>query len=112
MPHGKPPKGIIKIPSTPGETKTSCEPPPLRREPMRSLEQLTPLARKVALNQELMQRFRDVMESEDEDRARAMVDEVRNFARTYDPAISYPEGATITVILMKIIRDERGEIEK
>jgi hypothetical protein len=78
---------------------------------MRSLEELTPLARKVALNQELMQRFRDVMGSEDEDRARAMVDEVRTFARTFDLAISYPEGATITVVVMKIIRDERGETE-
>jgi hypothetical protein len=51
------------------------------------------------------------MGSDDEDRARAMVDEVRNFARTFDPTITYPEGATITVILMKMTRDQRGETE-
>jgi hypothetical protein len=78
---------------------------------MRSLEELTPIARKVALNRELMQRFRDVMGSENQDRARAMVDEVRNFARTLDPTITYSEGAKITIILMEITRDQRGETE-
>ncbi|MGA2291654.1 hypothetical protein [Bradyrhizobium sp.] len=63
------------------------------------------------MNLELMRRFRDVMGSDDEDRARAMVDEVRNFARTFDPTITYPEGATISVILMKMTRDQRGETE-
>jgi hypothetical protein len=51
------------------------------------------------------------MGSEDESRARAMVDEVRDFARTFDPTITHPEGTSITVILMKITRDERGEAE-
>jgi hypothetical protein len=110
MPHDKPSKGIIRIPS-PRDPKTSDEPPRLQRVPMRSLEELTPVARKVALNLGLMRRFRDVMGSDDEDRARAMVDEVRNFARTFDPTITYPEGATVSVILMKMTRDQRGETE-
>jgi|EndMetStandDraft_5_1072996.scaffolds.fasta_scaffold298283_2 hypothetical protein len=110
MPDEEKPKGILRIPSQ-SKPKTSNEPPRLERVPMRSLEELTPVAKKVASNRDLMQKFRDAMGSEDESRARAIVDEVRDLARTFDPTITHPEGTSITVILMKITRDERGEAE-
>ncbi len=76
---------------------------------MRTLEELTPLANQVASNFELMKEFREVMGSGDEDRGREMVDEVRNFARTLDPTLTYAEGARITVVLMGIVGDQSGD---
>ena len=76
---------------------------------MRTLEELTPLATQIASNLELMKKFREVMGSGDEDRARVMVDEVRHFAQTLDPTVTYAEGARITLVLMTIIRDQSGD---
>ncbi|HLG79646.1 MAG TPA: hypothetical protein VKY22_01425 [Bradyrhizobium sp.] len=72
---------------------------------MRSIEELGPIARQISSDRELLRRFAEVMGSEDEDRARAMVDEVRRVAQALDPSISYAEGASVSLALMEIVRD-------
>jgi hypothetical protein len=108
MPSEKPPRGTIIIPG-PYKPETSHEPPPIQGEPMRTLDELRQLARQVASNVELMQKFQKVMGSGDESRGRDMVDEVRHFAQTLDPTITYVEGAKITLLLMEISRDQGGD---
>jgi|SRR5579883_102534 len=100
----RPRSRILRIPS-PGEPKTTLELPPLRRSSMRSIEELGPIARQISSDRELLRRFAEVMGSEDEDRARAMVDEVRRVAQALDPSISYAEGASVSLALMEIVRD-------
>jgi hypothetical protein len=73
---------------------------------MRTLDELRPLARQVASNVELMQRFAKVVGSGNESRGREMVDEVRHAAQSLDPTITYAEGAEIALLLMEIGRDQ------
>jgi hypothetical protein len=101
----RPQKGTLKI--TSAETpKAMRELPPIERMPFRSLEELEPVARQILLDRSLMQRFRDVMGSQNDDRCREMVDEVRRIAQTIDTSISYAEGASVTLCLMQIVRDQ------
>jgi hypothetical protein len=102
MPNDKPPKGVIKIPS-PSEPRTSGEPPPLRREPMRSIEELTPLARRISSNVELMKKFQEVRGSDNRGLGVQVIHEIWQFAQTIDPTVTYAESATVAVALMKII---------
>jgi len=46
------------------------------------------------------------MGCENSDRAREMVDEIRHIAQTIDPSISYAEGASVSICLMQIVRDQ------
>lgn len=103
MTDDKSERGILKINSLANQTRCLS----LHREvPMRSGEELDPVARQISLDRHLMQRFREVMGCGDEERARAMVDEVRLIAQTIDPSVSYAEGARVTVYLMQIAQDQ------
>jgi hypothetical protein len=97
--------GTLKISSL-DQPKAVREPPPLERVSFRSLDELNPVARQISLDHSLMQRFREVMGCENSDRAHQMVDEVRHITQTIDPTISYVEGASVTVCLMQIVRDQ------
>jgi hypothetical protein len=101
----RPQKGTLKI--TSAETpKAIRELPPIEGEPFRPLRELEPVARRILLDRSLVQRFRDVMGSQNDDRCREMVDEVRRIAQSIDPSISYPEGASVTLCLMQILREQ------
>jgi hypothetical protein len=73
-------------------------------KPMRTQEELAPLAEKVAGNAELVKRFRAVIGSDDKVRVSAMIDEVRQFAQTLDPTVSHPEGTRIALLLFEKLR--------
>ena len=74
-----------------------------RPKPMRTQEELTPIALHVATNSELMVRFRDVIGSEDMERASKLIDEVTNCAKNLDATITASEGTRIVVLLMKLV---------
>ena len=46
-----------------------------------------------------MKRFFEVRGSGNEDVMREVIDEIRNYARTLDPTISYVEGAALALML-------------
>jgi hypothetical protein len=73
------------------------------RRPMRTQEELTPIAHKLLDDAGLMQRFREMIGSEDRERARAVFDEVTHVAESIDPTITYSEGTRLVVVLMKLI---------
>lgn len=83
--------------------------PLLRPQPMRTQEELTPLALRIIENAELMQQFRAVMGSEDKERAEAVVDEITKYAQTLDPTINVSEGIRIVLNLMRIVGHPNGE---
>ena len=68
----------------------------------RNSEQLEPLARRVLENTALMKRFSDANGSDNENLAREVIDEIRNYAQTLDPTITYVEGARLCLVLMKL----------
>jgi hypothetical protein len=96
------PKAELHIPAfRPVPVQTQM--PSLPSKPMRSQEELTPLALRVAQNAALMQRFRAVIGSEDKDQGLRVIDEVTKYAQSLDPSISVPEGTHIVVVLMNLI---------
>jgi len=101
----RPPMGKLRIMSVPAPNAVR-ELPPLEKQSFRSLEELEPLALQISRDLSLMERFRGVMGGDDEDRGREMVDEVRRIAQIIDPSISYAEGASVTLCLMQIVRDQ------
>lgn len=75
-------------------------PPPMRPQVRdRFGDELKPLAKRVADNPDIMRRFEQARGSDNEDLAREVVDEIRNYARSLDPTIGYVEGATIVLLL-------------
>jgi hypothetical protein len=85
----------------------SHDPPPaIARKPMRSMGELEPLAKQVAANAPLMNKFRATIGCEDEARMRDIIDEIRNYARSIDPALTHAEGTTLAVLLPNI--DDSG----
>jgi hypothetical protein len=72
-------------------------------KPMRSLEELAPIAHKMSENANLMRRFREVIGSEDKQRVSAMMDEVRRVAQSIDSTITHPEGTSMSLVLMKML---------
>jgi hypothetical protein len=105
--EGKP-KAVLNIPVfTPLSTRSQEA---IRRPtPMRTQEELMPLAMQVAKNADLMDRFRAVIGSEDKGRASEMIDEVTRFAQSLDASITVPEGTRIVVVLMNVVGHQRGE---
>ena len=98
---------ILVSGSKPGPQNPPPTLPP--RMPMRTQEELTPVAQRVLENVALMQRFRSAVGSDDEPRVRAVIDEVRNYAQTLDPTITYAEGARIAFVLGMMIGHFKAE---
>lgn len=71
-------------------------------------EQFEPLARQVASNRELMERFCATVGSNDRERGVAVIDEIWTFAKSIDPGVSYPEATRMTLVLLKIVEQERA----
>ena len=69
-------------------------------------EELRPLAKLVSENPTIMKRFYQARGSDNEDLGRAVVDEIINYARSVDPAISYVEGATLVLLLEEMFPRE------
>lgn len=92
------PRGVLKLVSEkPG---LSHDPAPIvAHETMRSSAELDPLVRQVAANASLMERFRETVGRNDEARVRAVIDEVRSYAISIDPNLTYAEGAKLALLL-------------
>ena len=103
MADDKTPKAIIHMPAFDGSTHSRPEPPLPLSKPMRTLEELMPIALQAAQNTELMQKFRGVIGSDDKERASAVTDEVERFAQSVDPTVTPVDATSITVLLMKIV---------
>ncbi|MHC2531853.1 hypothetical protein [Bradyrhizobium diazoefficiens] len=99
------PKGVLRIVGSKPDVSHD-PPPPIARKPMRSNSELEPLAKQVAANVPLLNKFRATIGCEDQARMRDMIDEVRNYARSIDPALTHAEGATIALLLSNI--DDSG----
>lgn len=71
------PKGVLEILGS--DPKTSRDTPLLLpREPIRSADELGPLAKQIAADADLIRSFQENVGKGDEDRARNFIDEVRN----------------------------------
>ena len=120
MPEDNKPR-LIDRSHRPDEARPLRSDAPLRRQrsdapilphkPMRSLEELAPIGQKISENAELMRHFREVIGSDDRQRASAMIDEVRRVAQRIDPTITHPEGTTLALVLMKIVGSPSGGLE-
>jgi hypothetical protein len=82
--------------STPTQKPSS---PPRPQKLDRTSEQLKPLAKRVAENDAILQRFYQARGSEDENLGRQVIDEIRDYAQSLDPTISYVEGARLVLLL-------------
>lgn len=90
-------RGVLRLFST--KAQASRNPAPLAaREPMRSDAELEPLASKVAANVHLMRKFRATVGCDDEARMRVVIDEVRQYAASIDPKLTYAEGAKLSLL--------------
>src|ERR1700761_5412921 len=98
------PKGILRIPAF--NSHVVRDPPPvINRQPMRGHDELEPLARQVAANGPLMKKFRATVGCDDLAQMSDVIDEVSNYARIIDPALTFAEGARLALILSKIDDD-------
>ncbi len=75
--------------------------PPAKQKPakIRSREELRPLARRIAENPQIMQRFYQARGSDNEALGLEVVEEIRNYARELDPTITFFEGTTMVLVL-------------
>jgi hypothetical protein len=84
------------------------------RSKSRTEKELEPIAIRVAENAALMQRFRASLGSENRDLVREVNGEVTRYAQELDPTITFDEGTTIVVALLKMVghfRESRTEKE-
>ena len=103
MTQEKKPKGILRLFSP--EPKSSREMRPLpAQEPMRSSDHLRQLAKQIAENADLIRSFQENVGKDDKDRAGNFIDEVRNYALSIDPALTYAEGARLALLLTEIFK--------
>ena len=92
------PRGVLKlVTEEPGPSQTPA-PIPVR-ETMRSDAELDPLVRQIAANASVMRRFRETVGCDDEVRVRAVIDEIRSYAVSIDPKLTYAEGAKLALLL-------------
>ena len=92
------PRGVLKLASD--KPAPSHDPAPIvAYEAMRSSAELEPLVRPVAASASLMKRFRETVGCNDEARVRAVIDEVRSYAISIDPNLTYDEGAKLALLL-------------
>jgi hypothetical protein len=87
------------------------QPSPLRPKsaPLRSEEELRALALRIAENSELMQRFRSVVGSNDERLTGRVMHEVREYAQSLDPSVTFSEGTRLALALMNLLGPMKDE---
>jgi hypothetical protein len=104
MADEKKPTGILRIPTiTPSRSRVETSRPIAPILPMKTEDELRPLVLRIVENADLMQRFRAVIGCDDQERGRQMIDEIRKFAQTLDPTVTFSDGTSIAVILMGIV---------
>jgi hypothetical protein len=103
------PKIILGGHTKSDSTRASTELP--KPKPLRTQEELTPLALRVAENAALMQQFRAVMGSGDKSLGWDVMEEITRYAQSLDPSITPSDGTTIVLILMKVVSHPKGEID-
>jgi hypothetical protein len=92
------PRGTLKLLGP--KVEVSLRPASITsREPMRSNAKLEPLAKKVAENVSLMKKFHATVGAADEARMRSVIDEIREYATSIDPTLTYAEGAKLALLL-------------
>jgi hypothetical protein len=102
------PRAELRIPAfqpVPAQTRMPSSP----AKPMRTQEELTPLALRVMENAELIQQFRAVIGSEDRQRADDVIDQITRYAQSLDSSITVPEGTRIVVVLMNLVGHPRAK---
>ena len=90
--------GVLKIPDLTHDVQRD-PPPAIAREKMRGHLELQLLAKQVAANASLMNKYHATIGCEDDARMRDMIDQVRNYARGIDPTLTYAEGASLALLL-------------
>jgi hypothetical protein len=73
--------------------------PIVAHETMRSSAELDLPVKQVAANASLLRRFRETVGCDDEARVRAVIDEIRSYAASIDPKLTYAEGARLGLLL-------------
>jgi hypothetical protein len=92
------PRGVLKLVSE--KAGPSRDPAPIvAHETMRTSAELDPLVKQVAANGSLMRKFRETVGCDDEARVRAVIDEIRSYAASIDPKLTYAEGAKLALLL-------------
>jgi hypothetical protein len=86
-----------------GPVSTQAQMPSRPSKPMRTQEELTPIALQVAENLVLMRQFQAAIGSEDKQLAGEVVDQITRHAQSLDSSITGPEGTRIVVILMNLV---------
>ena len=105
MPDEEAPKNILRIPAfdrpkqSRSEHPTDVETSSRLRSEMRSREELTPIATRLAENGDLLERFKEV-QGTDRERANKLISEVTSRAQELDPTITDTEGVRISLLLM------------
>lgn len=103
------PKIILGGHTNDASTRASTELP--KPKPLKTQEELTPLASRVAENAALMQRLRAVIGSGDKSLGWDVMEEITRYAQSLDPSITPSDGTTIVLILMKTVSHPKGEID-
>jgi hypothetical protein len=103
------PKIILGGHTKSAPTRDSKELP--KPKPIRTQEELTPLASRIMENAALVQRFHAVMGSGDKSSGWDVMEEITRYAQSLDPSITPSDGTTIALILMKIVGHPKGEID-
>jgi hypothetical protein len=87
-----------------------AQPSPLRPKsaPLRSEEELKALALRIAENSELMQRFRSAVGSNDERLTGRVMHEVREYAQSLDPSVTFSEGTRLALVLLNSLGPVAG----
>jgi hypothetical protein len=94
------PKGVLRIFSSPPAVPHSPPPKITDLHRLRSKAELELLAKQVAANVPLMGNFRATVGSGDRARVSALIDEIRNYARSIDPELRDADGTTIAFMLL------------
>src|ERR1700754_123383 len=87
------------------------QPSPLRSKsaPLRSEEELKALARRIAENSEWMPRFRSAVGSNDERLTGRVMHEVREYAQSLDPGVTFSEGTRLALALLNSLGPVKDE---
>lgn len=70
----------------------------------RRMEELKPIADKVAQNAELMDKLRSAIGSEDDDRAQKIIYEIALYAHRFDASFGLLEGSRIALMVLLRLR--------
>jgi hypothetical protein len=100
---------ILVTPTKKVDART--QPSPLRSKsaPLRSEEELRALALRIAENSELMERFRSAVGSNDERLTGRVMHEVREYAQSLDPTVTFSEGTRLALALLNSLGPVKDE---